>query len=81
MKKVKSLTHLKNLAHEKKSVVCPKHPAWAKSHPAAFVINLSGFMLENLFSLGLFVYLPNKARSGFAAGRVKNQGSAKAAIR
>ena len=66
MKKVKSLTHLKNLAHEKKSVVCPKHPAWAKSHPAAFVINLSGFMLENLFSLGLFVYLPNKARTGLA---------------
>lgn len=61
MEKVESLTHLKRLAQEKKAVVCPKHPAWAKPHPAAFVINLSGFMLENIFGLGLFVYLPNKA--------------------
>jgi hypothetical protein len=64
MKKVKSLNHLKQLSLERRAVVCPKLSCWNKPHPAAFVINLSGFVLCNLLFSGMFVYEPRKAKNG-----------------
>ena len=56
---VTDLTHLKRLASERRAVYCPRHATWAKwPKPAAFMINLPGAQLEQLFRLGLYVYDP-----------------------
>ena len=55
---VTDLTHLKRLASERRAVYCPKHFLWSKPKPAAFMINLSGVQLEQIFRLGLYVYDP-----------------------
>lgn len=67
---VNDLTHLKRLASERRAVYCPRHATWAKwPKPAAFMINLSGVRLEQLFRLGLYVYDPTAQRDDAAALR------------
>ena len=67
---VTDLTHLKRLASERRAVYCPKHSTWAKwPKPAAFMINLSGVRLEQLFRLGLYVYDPAAQQDDDAALR------------
>ena len=56
MKRVNSLSQLRNLISDKKSVFCPNTFAWKKPRPAAFMINLSGTTILVCFLSGMYVY-------------------------
>lgn len=55
-KQVKTLSGLRKLVDEKKSVFCPKSPCFTGPRPAAFIINLQGSILLNLFKSGMYEY-------------------------
>ena len=59
MEQVETLKRLKELRDEKRAVFCPSFPAFSKRIPAAFVINMSGTIIERMMSAGLFVYTPS----------------------
>lgn len=54
--RIQSLSRLKELSDERKSVIVPNDRTWNKPKPAAFVIHLSGVQLLLLFDYGMFVY-------------------------
>ena len=54
--RVTTLDGLAYLRSERKSVICPKHPAWNRPRPAAWIIQLPGAMLLNMMECGLYVY-------------------------
>jgi hypothetical protein len=56
MKQVRSLKHLRLLAIQRKSVVCPSLKPWKKPRPAAFMINLQGTVLHRCLEGGMYVY-------------------------
>jgi len=51
---------LKLLSEFRMAVVCPSLICWAKPKPAAFMINLPGHVLANLFTAGIYVYEKQK---------------------
>ena len=53
---VHDLYDLDLLAQEHRSVYCPTLHCWKKPRPAAFVINLQGKVLLQLFQAGMYVY-------------------------
>lgn len=54
--RVTTLAELALLSEAKRSVICPKHPAWNRPRPAAWMIQLPGAMLLGLFAAGMYVY-------------------------
>lgn len=59
---VETLQDLNRLIVEKKSVYCPFYHAFKKPRPAAWMINLAGYLLLQLFQSGMFVYQPKTRR-------------------
>jgi hypothetical protein len=57
--RVTTLERLVELAHEKKSVCIDMSTTWHVK-PAAFVINMSGFMINQYFERGMYVYEKEK---------------------
>ena len=57
--RVTTLERLVELAHEKKSVCVDGLRTW-RIKPAAFVINMSGFMINLYFERGMYVYEKEK---------------------
>lgn len=54
--RLKGLFELQCLAMERKSVVVPEWPSYAKPKPASVVINLPGIMLLKMFAAGMYLY-------------------------
>ena len=54
--RVTTLAELALLSEAKRSVICPKHPAWNRPRPAAWIIQLPGAMLLNMMECGMYVY-------------------------
>jgi hypothetical protein len=63
---IRSLAELNGVVMKKRSVYCPKTHVWQKPRAAAFIINLPGRVLLDLFEYGMFVYEPqrNKGKKG-----------------
>ena len=51
-----TLAELALLSEAKRSVFCPRHAAWQRPRPAAWLIQLPGAMLMGIFAEGLYVY-------------------------
>lgn len=56
MRQVYILDELKDAADLRRSVIVPKSFAFNRPRPAAFIINLPGAILYQLFCLGMYVY-------------------------
>ena len=56
MKAIHTLEDLEKARKNKKSVFCPNLHCWEKCRPAAFLINLQGSALLNLFRAGMYIY-------------------------
>lgn len=56
MTKIKTLEELKIAMFSKRSVIVPSSPCWCKPCPAAFVLNLQGRVLLQLFHEGMYIY-------------------------
>ena len=54
--RVTTLAELALLSGAKRSVICPKYPAWNRPRPAAWIIQLPGAMLLNMMECGMYVY-------------------------
>lgn len=63
MEQITNLFQLEQAAEDKRAIVVPKHDAWKKPNPAAWIINLSGIALLGLFKLGMFVYKPGEKKN------------------
>lgn len=62
-KKIKTLAALYDLAKNGKSVVFPRWHGYDRARrcmPAAFMINMQGFRLHQIFELGLWEYKKEK---------------------
>lgn len=72
---VQSLEDLAMLARSKKSVYTPGSPGgMPKPLPAAFVINMTGHRIAQLFRVGLYVYEPqSRQKNPFPAKRLSSQ--------
>ena len=57
--RVTSLQRLCELAHEKKSVIVDGI-CWLKPKPAAFIVNMSGFLINQFIEAGMYVYEKEK---------------------
>lgn len=57
-KKIETLADLEDCALKRQSVYADGNRAFYLPRPAAFVINLQGRLLLNLFRSGLYVYEP-----------------------
>ena len=55
--RITTLKELRDLSNQHKSVYCPNTYAWRRPRPAAFMINLSGAILINLFESGMYEYV------------------------
>ena len=60
--RINTLEELGLAAKCRQAVVCPNSGAWYKPHPAAFVLNLQGSVLVNIFRSGLYAYAPKKEK-------------------
>jgi len=57
---VEGLLHLKKLAEQKKSVICPGLRVWNQREPAGFILNLPGAIIAQMLESGLFIYEKEK---------------------
>lgn len=55
-KRIKTVEELEAAAKSKRSVIVPSSQCWYKPCPAAFVINLQGHILVQLFRKGMYLY-------------------------
>lgn len=62
LQKVETLRELYELVQSKRSVWVPRAACFNKPRPAAFVINLSGSVLIDLFATGMYVYEANNKK-------------------
>jgi hypothetical protein len=62
-KQIKTLKGLRKAKEDKRAVFVPKSMCFKKPMPAAFAINLTGEVLYQLFSRGMFIYKKPKRRS------------------
>lgn len=61
--RIRSLEGLMQAVQRKKAVTCPSHGIFRhRPLPAAWVINLSGAILNRLIIDGLFIYEPKAKR-------------------
>lgn len=60
MKQVCTLEQLDIVREFRCSVWVPRSSGFTKPRPAAFVIQLPGTVLLNLFKMGMYVYEPKK---------------------
>lgn len=56
LRRVYALWELKQWVRCRRSVFVPTSFAWRKPRPAAFMINLPGTVLLDLFHMGMYVY-------------------------
>ncbi len=54
--RIYNLESLMSAVRLKRAVFVPKSVSWSKPRPAAFVINLQGFVLLQMFIAGLYIY-------------------------
>ena len=54
------LQALMNAAYDKRAVYVPDSYCWTKPTPAAFMINLSGSILNRLLIQGIYIYEKDK---------------------
>lgn len=58
MKRIRTLEQLAAAVEKRQSVLVPNYH-WTKRHnPAAWMINLNGYTLLNMFRSGMFIYNP-----------------------
>lgn len=58
--KVDSLRKLNEAALDRRAVIVPESTGFGKPRAAAFVISLPGRVINNLLSMGMFIYEKEK---------------------
>jgi len=60
--RITTVTALLNASRKRKAVVCPGGYFLPGPRPAAFVINMSGSVIQRTLAAGLFLYRPTKGK-------------------